>query len=117
MRDGRGFGTSSCRSASWRRLQFKPLSIDPNGEAKFNTAFGFGNNPLIFVSSDQNKTAVELKAFCDVFLGLNATAGAQWTDGASAAGLVYAGDHKNPTNTRFMDGARKVLTGLGVTKE
>ncbi|WP_144012396.1 hypothetical protein [Deinococcus sp. LM3] len=91
--------------------------LDPNGEAKFNTAFGFGNNRLIFVSSDQNKPAVELKAFCDVFLGLNATAGAQWTDGASAAGLVYAGDHKNPTNTPFMDGARKVLTGLGVTKE
>ena len=85
----------------------------------FNTsAIGFGNDRLVFVSSDHNHP-IDPWATCGVFEGLNALGGAILLDGGAAAQLVYSGTQLNPTNASeksLFNTAQKIAYSIVVDK-
>jgi hypothetical protein len=68
------------------------------GASFYTSAIGFGNDRLVFVSSDHNQNKIDPSLLCGVFEGLNALGGAILLDGGAAAQLVYSGTLLNPPN-------------------
>jgi hypothetical protein len=85
----------------------------------FNTsAVGFGNDRLVFVSSDHNHK-IDPWLTCGIFEGLNALGGAILLDGGAAAQLVYSGVLLNPTSASekpLFDVAQKIAYSIVIDK-